>query len=375
MIAEQRPLRHVIRRSLAENLLTCPTFVREDNEVLAFGQAAHSFFAAYFLQCRAANEETRLTDVTRLAGEAWARTHGLQQGRFAEFMQLCEFFALTWEAGLETLSHLEHTETLEVGEDLLLTATMDRIDRADQGDPDDPPSRELITDFKTERAELDHDFQMRWYAQQRLLGSPALSEVGVRIAWVRDAFLSDTVWYRRGELDFWWKTMLAGLRDRLAQPDPQPVGGPSCPDCAKRFSCGKATAVAREIPEDEAQADELFQDLLRLEEAREVRHAGLKHFYGDRQPRVVHGHELGYLTPREARLVITAAPLELHKWLKRHHYDADAALKVDSSAVAPVQHKLVEAGLAKHEFSKAGFRWRKFVAERKKVRKHEEEAQ
>src|SRR5579859_2947413 len=117
----------VIRRSFGEGVLSCVQFQREDAEYLAFGQAAHSFFAAYFLLCHASGEETRHTDVARLASEAWARTHGLDQERFGEFHELCENFASMHLANLETLLHVEHTLTLDVG-DLLLTCTLDRID-------------------------------------------------------------------------------------------------------------------------------------------------------------------------------------------------------------------------------------------------------
>src|SRR5579859_661464 len=145
----------VIRRSLAEGLLSCVQFQREDGEQLAFGQALHSFIAAYTLQCQAAGEETRLTDVSRLASEAWARTHGLLQSRWQEFLDLCQHFAESRPAQLGTLMHVEHTITLDVGF-AIVTCTVDRIDRTDYGDPDEEPRRIQTSDWKSERAEMDH---------------------------------------------------------------------------------------------------------------------------------------------------------------------------------------------------------------------------
>jgi hypothetical protein len=355
----------VIRRSLAENLLTCTEFEREDGEQLAFGTAFHSFAAAYILLCQSSGEETRHTDVARLSSEAWARTHGLLQSRYGEFMELCESWATSHMANLDTLLHVEHTETLDVGF-AILTATLDRIDRADMGDPDEDPKRELVTDHKTEQGEMDHAFQEAFYIQMRLLNHPALEEVGLFIDPIRGRWSTDPTWYRRGQLDLWWKTMLAGLRDRLQGPRGNPTGGPACNGCAKRYRCPKALAVAREIPETEDQADEQFAELLRLEEAVSVRKEGQKHFYRDRKDRVVAGHEVGFLTPRDEHLVITAKPLDLRKWLNRHHMDGDSVLKVDTEQLrqSAIQEKLVEAGLAKRELGRPVFKYRNHVPAR-----------
>lgn len=361
------PERPVIRRSLAESLLTCAVFEREDGEHLAFGSAFHSFAASYTLQCQATNEETRHTDVTRLGSEAWARTHGLRQGRYAEFMKLCDYFASTRTANLETLMHVEYTETLDVGW-AILTCTLDRIDRADLGDVEDEPTREQDLDYKTEQGEMDHEFQMNWYAQMRFLKHPALQEIVFIIESIRDRYRADPVTIKRGELDLWWTSMLSALRDRWeAQPASRvPTGGPACVGCARRADCPKALSVAREIPENEDQADELFQEALRMDEALTVRKAGLLEFYRHREPRVAAGHEVGFLTPRDPKLVVTAAPIKVRDWLNRHHMDGNSILKVDGEAVSKsaIADKLVVAGLAKREHSKPGFRWRKYVPAR-----------
>lgn len=365
MVSPQKP---VIRRSLAESLLACAVFQREDGEHLAFGQAFHSFAAAYTLQCQATGEETRMTDISRLASEAWQRTPGLLWARYAEFLRLCEDFGATHQAGLATLMHVEYTETLDVGW-AILTCTLDRIDRADLGDVDEEPTREQLLDYKTEQGEMAHEFQMSFYAQMRFINHPALKEIVFTIDSVRDRYKADPLTIRRGELDLWWRTMLGALRDRWeAQPAARvPTGGPACVGCARRAECPKALAVAREIPETEDQADELFDEALRLEEAFAVRKAGLVEFYRHREPRVAAGHEVGFLIPRDPKLVVTAKPLALRTWLNRHHMDGDSVLKVDSDAVSKsaIAETLVVAGLAKREHSRPTFKWRNHVPARK----------
>ena len=280
-------------------------------------------------------------------------------------MRLTEYFAATHTANLDTLMHVEHTETLDVGF-AIVTGTMDQIDRADMGDPDDEPRRELITDEKTAQGEMDSSFQGTTYVQLRFINHPALQEIGWRVYPVRNRWPDETVWYRRGELDLWWQTMLGGLRDRLEHPNGEPTGGPACAECALRYECPKALAVARAIPETNEQADELFGEALRMHEALEIRKAGLLEFYREREPRVTAGHEVGFLTPRAPRLVVTVPPKQLRSWLSKHHLDGESVMKIDTEAVSKsaIAETLVVAGLATREFSKPGFRWRKHVPAR-----------
>jgi PD-(D/E)XK nuclease superfamily protein len=364
----------VIRRSLAEGLLSCVQFTREDGEQLAFGQALHSFIAAYTLLCQAKGEETRLIDFSRLAAEAWARTHGLKQSRWQEFQDLCQHFAETRPASLSSLLHVEHTLTLDVGW-AILVCTVDRLDRADLGDPDEAPIYIQISDWKTERAELDHDFQARWYSQMVFLTMPSVQDVVFAVHALRDWWKPEPFVFRRGELDLWWDAMLTGLKARLDVPHALPVGGPACPGCAKRYECARSTAVAGSIPENEDQADEQFQEVLRLEEAIDVRKEGLKRFYSGHAERVVNGHEIGYLTPRDPRLVITVAAMDFLKFVRRRRLIGDQVLKVDTEQLGgkQLQQKLVDGGVAKHEFSRPSFKWRKHVPAKDARRQKEKE--
>jgi len=371
VITGQKP---VIRRSLAEGLLSCAQFVREDGEQLAFGQCLHSFIAAYTLLCQAKGEETLLTEVSSLAAEAWARTHGLKQSRWHEFLELCQHFAETRPANLSSLMHVEHTVTHDVGF-AVLTCTMDRLDRADAGDPDEAPTYIQISDWKTERAELDHDFQSHWYSQMLFLSHPSLELVVFAVHALRDWWKPEPYLFRRGELDLWWEMTLTGLKARLDVPNAAPVGGPACPGCAKRYDCARSTAMAGSIPETEDQADEQFQEVLRLEQAIDVRKEGLKRFYSGHAERVVNGKEIGFLTPRDPRLVVTVQPLELRNWLNRRHMSGDAVLKIDNDQLGTreIQDKLIEAGLAKREYSKPAFKWRAHVPARDARRQKEKE--
>lgn len=369
--------RPIVRRSLAEGLLSCGQFEMEDGEALAFGTAIHSFLAAYTLLCKSTGEETRLTDVSRLAAEAWARTPGLLQSRWTEFIDLCAQVAESKQANLDSLMYIEHTLTHEE-DGILFTCTFDRMDRADFGDPDDVARVVQITDYKSERGELPHEFQSHFYSQMVLLTMPAVEQVVFAVWALRDWWTPEPMFFTRGELDLWWKATVAGVKARLAAPDAAPTGGPGCPSCAKRYECARATAVAAAIPETTDQADELFSDLLRLEEAVEVRKQGLKHFYSGHPERVVHGKEIGYLTPREPNLVVTAEPLTVMKFLNRRHMSGSSVLKVDKEQINHgTAEKLIEAGLAKREFSRPSFKWRNHVpakeARRQKKQEKEQE--
>jgi hypothetical protein len=365
----------IIRRSLAEGLLACTQFEREDGEQLAFGQALHSFIAAYTLLCQASGEETRRTDVARLANEAWARTPGLLQSRWQEFMDLSEHFAETRPAQLETLMHIEHTITLDVGF-AILSCTVDRIDRIDHGDPDEEPRDIQTSDWKSERGEMNHEFQAKWYSQMEFLTMPTVDSVVFAVHALRDWWVPDPYIFQRGELDLWWKGTLQGLKARLDTPTAAPVGGPACPGCLKRTSCSRATAVAIAIPDNQDAADETFQETLRLEEALEVRKQGLKHWYSGHSEQVVHGKEIGFLTPREPNLIVTAEPMAVMKFLNKRHMQGSAVLKVDKAEINHgMADKLIQGGLAKREVSQPAFRWRNHVPARdERKRKKQEEA-
>jgi hypothetical protein len=363
--------RPIIRRSLAESLLACPQFQMDDGEQLAFGTSLHAFIAAYTLLCKSSGEETRFTDVSRLASEAWARTPGLLQSRYAEFMDLCDHFAETRPAELQTLMHVEHTLTHDIGW-ALLTCTVDRMDRTDFGDPDEAPISIQISDWKSERAEADHDFQGRFYSQMAFLAFPSVMDVVFAVHALRDWWKPEPAIFHRGQLDLWWRTTLAGLQARLATPNAAPVGGPACPSCAKRYECSKATAAARLIPENDDQATEILQDRLRMAEGVSVIDDALKLYLSGRPELIAAGHEVGYLRTREESFKVTAPASKLLPWLRKKRMDMDAMLKAVTITNRGVQEKLIEAGLAVREFNPAAYKIRKYLPA-KQTRKSDSE--
>jgi hypothetical protein len=349
----------IIRRSTAEALLQCGHFEREDNDRLARGQAFHAFVASYFRRCAEEHEETLFTAVPELASRAWAHQRGLRQSEWDDFLALCDRFARSHAARLDTLVAIERTFTHDIGW-ALLTATTDRIDRIDLGDRDDEPTRIRIPDWKTEWELMDHWFQMRWYTQMAFLELPALEEVEFVIDLVRFGREMEPIVFVRGELDFWWETTLLALRDRVSTPG-EPTGGSACADCVKRFNCARATALSREVPETIEQAVELYQEDLRLQEAHQLRWAGLERFFLDREPLVVGDRELGFLVPRDDSFVITGRPMAVVQALRTVGWDGMPLLTIPGSKIThkAVQQALVDAGVAEYRRGAPAFKDRK----------------
>src|ERR1043166_1306529 len=239
MAVHALPVKPVIRRSLAEAPPGCPRFPMEDSERLAFGQAFHTYAASYILHCQALGEESDLTAVFELARDAWARTRGLNQerciqpqdgSRDAEFFDLCHRFSEANLAGLDTLQHVEHTLTYDVGFPLL-TCTLDRLDRVDAGDPDDDPTWLLVRDWKTELGEMEHGFQIRWYTQMLFLTQPGLQNVDFEVVPVRRGRPYDAITFQRGDLETWWNMVMQALQEVLESPMAPPYGGAQCENC------------------------------------------------------------------------------------------------------------------------------------------------
>ncbi len=347
----------VVRRSLAEALLACSDFQREDGERLAFGVAFHDFVALYWRHLQSVREESDLTAVRGLAGKAWARTPGLLQSRFDEFMDMCERFAAMYLGELATLTDIEHTEVLDVGW-AVLTCTIDRVDRRDGGDPDDDATWESIRDEKTEQGEMDHAFQIRWYVQMRFLNHPRLRRISFIINPVRLGRPDEPIDFERGDLDEWWEITLDGLRRRLETPKGNPTGGPKCYECALRATCGKALAEAREIPTTEAEADEQLAEHHRMEAAAEVRWAAQKEWYRGRDERVVGGEEVGFLLTQEPSVEVLVTPAEMRFYNALSGRDQDAYLKVGTPTNRGVVDQMLALGLARSRFKPRQFKVR-----------------
>ncbi len=346
-----------IRRSLAEGLLACSDFQREDSERLAFGIAAHDFFALYWRHLQAVREESDLTAVRGLAGQAWARTPGLLQSRYDEFMALAERFAETHLGNLRTLVAVEETQVLDVGW-AVLTCTIDRIDRIDEGDPDDDATWECIWDGKTELGEMDHEFQIKWYVQSRFLRRPRLQRISFVLDPVRLGRPDDPIDFERGQLDEWWEITLDGLRRRLATPPGNPTGNPKCYECALRTACARSLTDAREMPTTVAEADEQLAEHHRMAAGAATRWEGQRCFYEAHEPRVVQGQDVGYMTTLEESFEIVAEPAEFWDWAEAQGWDARGLAKPTIPNNRAMRDLAVAAGIARRYFKKPTFKTR-----------------
>lgn len=364
------PSRPEVRRSLAEGLLVCPQFQREDGEALAFGSAVHAFIASYWRHLQAVRRDSDLTQVTGLASAAWARTAGLDLSRHDEFMALCGRFADTHLGLVETIVAVEETLVHDAGF-AILNCTPDRIDRLAPADQDEEPTWLLIHDYKTEQGEMEHGFQMRWYVKQAELQYPSAQRIDFEIDPIRArSGPYERVTFERGELDQWWETTQAGLRQRLAAPHAPPVGGPACRDCALRFRCARSIVPVFAEPRTEEQADQLLADWHRLDAGAAARWEALRLWYQDREPRVVNGEEIGFLETREPSFRWTAMPSAVAAWARRRGMDwrAFADLATKTTRNKGVQDLAVADGVAELAFNPPVFKTRNAPTERRKRR-------
>lgn len=346
-----------IRRSYAEGKLACSDFEREDSERLAFGIAFHDYVASYWRHLQAVRQETDLTAVRRLAGEAWARTPGLLQSRFDEFMTLAERFADTHTGNLSTLIAVEETQALDVGW-AVVTCTVDRVDRLDDGDPDDDPTWVCIWDGKTEFGEMDHEFQIRWYVQMYFLRHPRVERVDFVIDPVRGYKPDEPISFERGDLAEWWDITLDALRRRLEMPRGNPTGGPKCHECALRLGCARSITEARAIPSTEEEADEQLGEHHRLAAGAAVRWEAQREFYRGRDERVVQGELVGFLKTISPSFEVTASPRQLWRWAKRRRRNLLTLFKFAPVRDRRDQDALIVEGLGRMRFKPAQFKTR-----------------
>jgi len=365
------PSKPEVRRSLAEGLLVCPQFRREGGEALAFGQAVHTFIATYWRHLQAVGRDSDLTAVSTLAAAAWAMTLGLKQSRFDEFAALCQRFADAHLGDLADVVAIEETLVHDAGF-ALLNCTPDRIDRLAPADPDEDPTWLLIRDYKTEQGEMEHEFQIRWYAQQALLHWPSVGRIDFEIDLIRSrSGPFERVTFERGELDAWWATTLDALRRRLAAPNAPAVGGPACEGCALRYRCAEAIVPVFLEPTDDAGADVLLAEWHRLDEAAKARWQALELYYGDKPWRVVNGEEIGYLETRDPsfELLVGAAQMALFGHLSG--MDPWAYVRAAAPTNRGLRDRLVELGLAQYRTKPGEFKTRKAEPERRRKRREE----
>jgi hypothetical protein len=365
----------IVRRSEGESLIACPAYVGEESEAAAFGTAFHEFAASYQNYCRDTGQETAWTEIDRMASKYFFETGGVTPNRLDEYKALCDQWARTRLMELDTLIHVEHTITHTL-EWAILRCTIDRVDRADDGDPDDDPTWLRVTDWKTEYPDVDHTFQIRWYCQMLFLNHRSVQRIDFQIDHVRwNRRQGEAMTFMRGQLDDWWAEILPQVERRYrerAGGRAQARGGSACIYCALRYTCPKAIASARIIPETDDQADELFQETVRFAEGLSLGKDALKTYYSTREARVVGGLEIGNLEPREDSFRVTATPMKVKRWMDRQMLDVDVLLKVDTEKLGTETKRLmVDAGLAEWRRSDPSFKWRAFQPPKKKPQRTE----
>jgi hypothetical protein len=376
-VAEQRASRKPeVRRSLAEGLVCCPQFRMEESEALAFGQAVHTFAAAYTRHLQAAGLDSDLAMVTALSSDAWARTLGLRQERWDEFMELCDLFARSHAIRVETILTVEQPLIRDVGF-AIVNCTPDRVDRLDDGDPDDDPTWLGITDYKTEEGEMDHAFQERWYVHQAFQEWPAVRWIDFAFDFLRHPCEPEVRRWVRGETDIWWETQMQALRLRLLAPDAPPRGGPACDSCALRRDCGAALTRAAAIPRSDEEADVLLEEHHRMHAGAALRWDALEAYYRGRPERVVQGEEVGWLLTRRPSWFWTARPSAVAAWALRRRLDWRAFVHVTARPLLNrgLQEEATAAGLGELRFKPREFKTRRAEPERRRRRRDERAAE
>jgi hypothetical protein len=311
ILVDNRP---EIRRSLAEGKIACEAFVREDNERLARGQAVHRFIYRWTAFAEGGGREPDREEARELAAGAWADTQGLDPFDFEDFMQLCERYAQSHLARLDTLVGYEQTLKLDVGW-AVLTCTYDRLDRHEDDDPDDPLRRAMLWDYKTEHRRMNHEFQKRWYAQMLFLAIPTLEHLWWQEDPLRSGSLPDPERVERGQYDDWWEATLTALRQRVLEPTGERVGSHICFDCGNRLDCARAIKPATIVPRSEEQAVLLVREHRRLTAGADARWEALARWANGKQPLHVDGEFVGWMTPIEERFVVTATDEEVLDFL------------------------------------------------------------
>lgn len=372
--------RPVIRRSLMERLISCAVSEPDQGDNAAFGSLVHDCIYEYLLACVTHQQESRWSDLRQIVVNQFYRVpRGINPQRLDEAHDLLDLWSHNHLADLHTLMYLpaaDGTRSLPALEYMLtadvgwatITGTVDRLDRLDGDDRDDPPRIVQATDYKTQWAATPHLFQGRTYAQLAFLQpwATGLEE----FHWMPDPFKlrSDphegAIVYRRGDLDEWWKETIVGVKQRWdlrLSGRAVPTGGAACQYCALRYSCPQALPMARGIPENPEQAEELAMEWVRLDESAALRKESLAAYFKERAAQRVNGYEVGWLEPRDERFV-ASDPMGIVTALNAMGLDGASVLftSIDKEKIPNhMKAGLVAAGVAKMAKGAATFKRRK----------------
>jgi hypothetical protein len=166
--------------------------------------------------------------------------------------------------------------------------------------------------------------------------------------------------YDRAYLLDWWADMLYRFRRRLDGPQ-EPTGGLACQYCAKRRDCPAAIEPWKGMLADADEAEALFGVQLRLAESKKLVGEQLRAYFADRQPVQWRGFDVGFLRPLTPTFV-ASDPIAIVAAMDGWGLNGREALftAIDKTKVPRgVQHKLVEAGVARWDRGRPTFKHRK----------------
>jgi hypothetical protein len=363
-ISRAVPRKRHMRRSLVQALLCCPMYRPGNSEEAAFGSALHDAIATYLNACVAHSQESLLDrEVVREIGRAafFRTARGIDPGRWPEFLDLFDEWCHGHGPDLTTLYGVE--VFFEVEEDVAhLNGTMDLVRRLDDGDPLEPPTVIGVEDHKSQWAVEGHLFQMRFYAGLVCRTWETVTEVHTTADHFRRKYGIVSVVYSRAECLEWWEDMLYGLRRYMAAPKRVAVGGAQCQRCDRRRTCGKALDPWRTMPADDAEAAVLYGEWKRLQEAAKIDKGALRAYTKAREPLLISGQDVGWMTSLVPRAVFpNAEAVRDHLNTPRtRRGDEVTKLIVDRDVLNQDElDELVLAGLARMDPGTVSFKERK----------------
>ena len=352
------------RRSEMQALIQCNAYVNDHSVEAAEGTFVHEFIWRYWKHALAVNDESDWDAIDRIVTDLWlSRPWGIHPDSFDDLYQMCDVFARTHLAELDTLVALETTEPADFGW-VIIHGTMDRIDRVMEPDedPSDPPMHLKVTDYKTDRGKVrgddePHKFQGRTYAQILFAKYPHLQYVTTAFDYLKLRGGPIEVTYERGVLDGWWTLQLEALRARVTQPK-QPTGCVACQFCRMRMDCAAGLTEYQRTPSSREELELLGQEWNILEAARTTRRKTLETAFLQRPAMVIGGFEMGNLPPRQEKWVVTDK-LEVQKQVMAANLPDPMYIAIDKSMVpAGMKRGLVGTGAAKYDLGPPSFKRR-----------------
>lgn len=289
-----------IRRTALEALSVCPAWEGDGGLSARFGRDVHSAIEAWTRACVDAGGwiEPKRDMVPRGDREVF---EVLTQFSFGHDPQV-----EVWDSSEELLS-------VDVGDGVTLTGTLDRLDLWPIGGVGGEGVGARIVDYKTGwAAPTETSFQLRFYGALLCFNNDDVREVTlvqdhVRLSADR-GILSEVL--TRDELMVWWVTdvePLIPLAVSALREGGEPQGGSACTWCRKRWTCAEGIAPARDVPTSDDEAREILAEMVRLDAAKDARVKALRAFMDGREPIQAAGWVMGFQMTGEGMAVDTVA--------------------------------------------------------------------